>query len=176
MTNTFLLNRLQGKTYLLWCNSNVLILEFFSLPLLSPILHQGDAVGAECLASHPWTCPCPNTPQVSSTSAYCVRAPCICCSNHAEGKRVLGTFTWTRWTSHPQGTNPTVWLLRHQQGRVHQRIPSWQTNDLFVLSLLPANSSGWQGNPLCFVCSTFSILCRTQTRFLFQLSTHACLC
>ena len=52
------------------------------------------------------------------TSAYCVCAPCICCSNHAEGKRVLGTFTWTRWTSHPQGTNPTVWLLRHQQGRV----------------------------------------------------------
>ena len=31
---------------------------------------------------------------------------------------VPGTFTWTRWTSHPQGTNPTVWLLRHQQGRV----------------------------------------------------------
>ena len=84
------------------------------------------------------------------TSAYCVCAPCICCSNHAEGKRVLGTFTWTRWTSHPQGTNPTVWLLRHQQGRVHQRIPSWQTNDLFVLSLLPVNSSGWQGNPFVF--------------------------
>ena len=57
-------------------------------------------------------------PRGIPTSVYCVCAPCIYCSNHAEGKRVLGTFTWTRWTSHPQGTNPTVWLLRHQQGRV----------------------------------------------------------
>ena len=49
----------------------------------------------------------------------------------------LGTFTLTRWASHRQGTNHTVWPHRHQQGRVTR------------VHLL---------NPLCFVSHFFRTL------------------
>ena len=134
MISTCLLNQLQGKTRMV-CLSITNIC-------------QGDAIGAECIASNPWTCPCPNSSQVPPEHVWeflyhqifsfvlCVLCVLSLCrtkplfisyplfwlqNNEKDWNKkqvVPGTFTWTRWTSPQPETNPTVWLPRHPQGRV----------------------------------------------------------
>ena len=176
MTNTFLLNRLQGKTYLLWCNSN----DFFWNQ--APCLFCYQFCIREMQLEQSVLPPTPEHVRVQTPPRYPhISIMCACplhllqqpCRRKTCPRNIhLDEVNFPSARDQPYCVAPSPPTGQSNTNGFHR---DKQTISLCCPSSLPTHLDG-KGTPLCFVCSTFSVLCRTQTRFLFQLSTHACLC